>query len=890
MPASPRRRAAALGFCAALLVAVGLSGASLVLPIGSGLAAEYFTSPDWTGTPVRSTVDAVPSTSVMARNWLNREPGAFSVRWTGFLIVDRPGAYTFATTSDDGSVLRVDNQVVVDNAGRHSPVSVSGTIDLDSGPHLIVLEYFQGGGPYELAWTWSRGGEASAPVPSWRLSPARRSLAAAVASRIARAARVIAILAALLLGAFLAFGRPRAARLDAADAPRARQGPWVYGATLALFVALAVVHTWPLASNPARLSRNDNGDTLLNEWTVAWLAHQAVHDPVHLFDGNMFYPSTNTVTYSEALVTQAAMGAPLLWAGASPVLVYNLLVIAGFALTGWTMCLVVARWTGDWTAGLVAGLVMGFNAHTLMRIPHLQAQHVEFLPLTLLALDRLLAAPRARHALALAGWFSLQALASFHLLVFTAVACVAGALVRPADWWDRRRGPRIALLAGAAALVSVVILSPMLLAYWSDYTAHGMERTFETAAGFAATWRDYLTTPSRFWTWWRPYWPGLTGLFPGGMGLALAAVALARGTAFRDPRARMCLALGVAGVVLSLGPATPIYGWLYAVLPPLHAIRAISRFGYLGIVAVAGLAGFGWTALRPMLRVGWRPAAAAVVVAVAAIEPLAAPLGLSRFEGIPPVYARLRDVPGAVVAELPLAEPRYQFLNAPYLLNSTAHWKPMLNGYSGFVPESYLRQYDALRAFPAPSAIDALRQFGVTHIFVHLGSYGEEDRAVIRESPGLTLTASEGDIALYAVAGALPGGGAAADRLLDDDRPLEVVRVDDEIEHVRVVADERRARPGAGRGHGVGHRAAADGAVDREVERPASGRRGILRLPAQPQRAHFAEEGLGLHVAVPRPGAELVPDDRLVDGGGRGRLRSAGAGEHGREEQQAQAH
>ena len=35
---------------------------------------------------------------------------------------------------------------------------------------------------------------------------------------------------------------------------------WV---VLVLFVLLSVAHTWPLASAPRRLSRNDNGDTLL---------------------------------------------------------------------------------------------------------------------------------------------------------------------------------------------------------------------------------------------------------------------------------------------------------------------------------------------------------------------------------------------------------------------------------------------------------------------------------------------------------------------------------------------------------------------------------------------------------------------------------------------------
>ncbi|HEY6356907.1 MAG TPA: hypothetical protein VIX35_01605, partial [Vicinamibacterales bacterium] len=64
--------------------------------------------------------------------------------------------------------------------------------------------------------------------------------------------------------------------------------------TLALFLALAIAHTWPLATAPNRLSRNDNADTMLNEWILAWDVHQASHDPRHLFDANIFYPDADT--------------------------------------------------------------------------------------------------------------------------------------------------------------------------------------------------------------------------------------------------------------------------------------------------------------------------------------------------------------------------------------------------------------------------------------------------------------------------------------------------------------------------------------------------------------------------------------------------------------------
>jgi hypothetical protein len=54
------------------------------------------------------------------------------------------------------------------------------------------------------------------------------------------------------------------------------------------------------------------------------------------------------------------------------------------------MALVVLRWTGSTVAGILAGMLYAFNAHLLTRLVHLQALHIEFLPLALLALDQVL--------------------------------------------------------------------------------------------------------------------------------------------------------------------------------------------------------------------------------------------------------------------------------------------------------------------------------------------------------------------------------------------------------------------------------------------------------------------------------------------------------------------
>src|SRR6187549_47271 len=160
-------------------------------------------------------------------------------------------------------------------------------------------------------------------------------------------------------------------------------------AALLFCLLLATMHTFPLVLDPGRYSRNDNADTQLNEWILAWIQHQLPRDPLHLFEANIFYPAHDALAFSEPLIVPALIGAPLAWAGASPVLVYNLVVIAGLALTAFAMFVLVETWTGSFLAGLAAGSLFAFNTHTLTRFAHVQGLHIYGLPLALLAIDRL---------------------------------------------------------------------------------------------------------------------------------------------------------------------------------------------------------------------------------------------------------------------------------------------------------------------------------------------------------------------------------------------------------------------------------------------------------------------------------------------------------------------
>lgn len=525
---------------------------------------------------------------------------------------------------------------------------------------------------------------------------------------------------------------------------------------LVLFAALSALHTWPLAPHVGTLSRHDNSDAVLNEWAVAWVAHQLPRDPVHLFDANIFYPEPNTLAFSEHLFVQAVMGAPLLWAGVPTLLVHNLLILAGFTLTGWVMTLVMRRWTGSWSAGILAGMVLAFNSHSLTRIAHLQAVHVEFLPLALLALDRLLRYPNIANALKLAAAFVLQSLTSNYLLVFMTFGMAGAGLVRVKEWLGKGRSRTLGLVV-LAGLVAVVLLTPFLLPYVQAQRTQGLTRSLEETSRYAASWQDYLSAVGKvhYRTWSAPLWRGEgVPLFPGAVAALLALVACASGDAWRHRVARMWLAVAIVGFLLSFGTALPGYSVLYHAVPLLQGIRASVRFGFLVIAGVAALAGFGLARLqtRYVSRPGLVKAFTGAALVLVTAETLRIPVGYREPHRTPAAYEMLRSEANAVLVELPMPEPRNFHENGPFMLHATVHWQPMLNGYSGFLPRSYVTHYERLKSFPDEDSIAYLREIGVTHVVVHADPFaaksgGDRLRAVegsadLRptiKSPGLTI-------------------------------------------------------------------------------------------------------------------------------------------------------
>ena len=87
------------------------------------------------------------------------------------LTVPDDGDYTFRLTSDDGSRLTIDDQLVVDNDGLHGAESVDGTITLAAGDHDLFVEHFEAGSGQVLRLEWQApGAEGFELVPTSVLS------------------------------------------------------------------------------------------------------------------------------------------------------------------------------------------------------------------------------------------------------------------------------------------------------------------------------------------------------------------------------------------------------------------------------------------------------------------------------------------------------------------------------------------------------------------------------------------------------------------------------------------------------------------------------------------------------------------------------------------------
>jgi hypothetical protein len=487
-------------------------------------------------------------------------------------------------------------------------------------------------------------------------------------------------------------------------------------AMLLVFTLLTAVMTYP---QPLHLADgvHDEGDPLMLTWVLAWIGHQLPHAPAHLFDANMFYPERRTLVYSETMLLPGIVAAPLHWLGVHPLLVYNLVFLSGFVVSGAGTALLVRSLTGSSGAGLIAGIVFAFLPFRIDHYAHAQLQQTQCLPLAMWAFHRLLRTERLRDGLLFGAFTAGQVLSCMYygLFLIPYVAVVGGTLLIA----DRSRLDRRLPALAAAAVVATVTVLPLAMAYFEARTVVGERGRLEIENG-SATWDAYLSPPEANLLYGRAlarFRRPERQLFPGIVPIVLAGLALS----FRPTSTVYAYALGLLlAFDVSLGFNGVSFPAFYEYVLPFRAVRIPARMGLYTGFSLAVLAGFG--AARLVGRVNSLKSRLTVWIGIALallVEYASRPVIVTVNREIPPVYDDLvrdrSDGPTATIFEFPTS----LFDNPTYLYYSTFHWQHLVNGYSGFFPPSYWRVAEAVANFPDERSMLEIRRHGTNYLVIH---------------------------------------------------------------------------------------------------------------------------------------------------------------------------
>ena len=422
-------------------------------------------------------------------------------------------------------------------------------------------------------------------------------------------------------------------------------------------------------------------------------------------------------------------------------LLYNVVRLLTFlfsALTAYWLARELGA--GEWIA-LLAGALFAFSPIRTDQVAHLSTLGTQWWPLVLLFAIRFARGNKTRDALVAAGAFVLAFLACGYQGVIAAAVLPPFLAVLFWGRWDRlKAGVPAAVLAGLA-LVPVYLMHQRALA--PERYARGTEETIL----YSAAVESFLATSA----WNRVYGEladafrtvGPNNLFPGLVvpGLVLAgAIALWRK---KERPSREAVALGallVTAALVALGPRVRAFGhdlgpgpwgFLRDAMPVFQMIRVTSRAGVFLALPLTLLAAMALTRLKPKASV------LAGLAFIALAETLIVPIPMPQWSKLidtrkepPPVYRWLAEQPGRdPIVHLPMLdvyglERRPAFHESVYMVYSTLHWKPLVNGYAGIEPKGYVEIRGLARSFPSAAFLGALRAVGTRYVIVHRRGYG----------------------------------------------------------------------------------------------------------------------------------------------------------------------
>lgn len=515
-----------------------------------------------------------------------------------------------------------------------------------------------------------------------------------------------------------------------------------------IYLVLAVILTWPLTLF-ARDHVINAGDPLFYAWNLMHNFRSIGNGLGGLLDANIYFPTTNTLALSDTLAAQTIITYPIIWLTNNPILAINLYTLLTFPIAGMGMYLLIRSFVKHELGSVLIGAMFAFSYPRFGQMSHVPALSSQWLPYYIYGLYWFLREGKIRSlAIALVSFLLLLG-STVYLGVFAVVVAMIMMSVFYASLWSRLKITVFPLILTAA--LSLLLMFPYirLKAEHPEIT-----RSLEESSARAAYQQDYFSvTQTSFLSRFLKSNEGERTLYPTIAALALATIGLSR----QFPPL-LFASIALTGLILSFGPERPFsigpfdtgyitlpYAYLYKVFPLLQILRVPARFSIVFILGLTVLAGYGARRVKPLILF--------LITILFFLEIWQRPMAMVKiptYESVPLVYQWLKQQAGvSAVIELPIGKIeqgtipigqqvmlRYEDVTEDSPLVSETyrvyfagfHGKKTVNGYSGYVPQSYQDAVANMDSFPSSASINYLRTQGVSHIVVHPWQLTQEKR------------------------------------------------------------------------------------------------------------------------------------------------------------------
>ncbi len=397
---------------------------------------------------------------------------------------------------------------------------------------------------------------------------------------------------------------------------------WLLGTFAAgLYLLLACLAYWPVAPlDGSHIVGCACSDQAQEVWFLNWTAFAVLHGHNPFFTDYLMTPKGSNLGTNTAMPLLGLLGLPVT-ATAGAVAAYNLWLRLAFAVSGFSMYLLLRRYSTWWPAALIGGVLYGFSPYMIGQShAHLFLTFVPIPPLVVALVDDWLVSnrrPAGRSGVLLGIAAGLQYLISPEVLAMTAIAAGVGvaALCARHRQLVRERWP--SFLVGSAVALAVF---GMLVGYpiWMllagprhvngpPHSVHSLAVYSDNAVGPVVPTSNQLIDPPASAQLTNPALlrdPAESGVYLG-VPLLLAILALV----IRFRRTGIVVAAGAAGAgsfLLSLGARLELTRHILAVrlpfallaqLPLLQSIEP-ARFSLFVQLSAALVLGVGLDRLR----------------------------------------------------------------------------------------------------------------------------------------------------------------------------------------------------------------------------------------------------------------------------------------------------